>query len=126
MTRLLLLILLGFAVTYYFPESRVMLDEAARPLVNRVVIWVAQDEMASIGAAVVEHEVLTGELPDRRDWQGWLDWRYQSADAVQDPWGRTYQIRAWADSVAIISYGPDGERNTDDDFQVVTPRERRR
>ena len=45
---------------------------------------------------------------------------------VTDPWGNTYQLRVWSDSIAIVSVGPDGMRGTEDDFQVTTPRERRR
>jgi hypothetical protein len=35
-----------------------------------------------------------------------------------------YQLRVWADSVAIVSWGPDAMSSTEDDFQVVVPRER--
>lgn len=126
MTRLFLLVLLGIAATYYLPDSRQMLSDWAAPVTNRLVAWSTKEEMRGIATAVIEHEQRTGELPDRRSWQGWLDWRYPVKDGQQDPWGNTYQIRAWADSVAIISYGPDLDRGTEDDFQVVVPRERRR
>lgn len=126
MTRLILLVLLGIAAAYYFPDSRTMLLDFADPVIQPLVKWSAKDEMKGIGASVVEHEQLTGELPIRNSWRTWLTWRYPADEARTDPWGSMYQIRAWADSVAIISYGPDRERNTDDDFWVVTPRERRR
>jgi hypothetical protein len=78
----------------------------------------------------VEHEAFAGKLPDRRDWSGWLDWRYPvddyKDDYKMDPWGSRYPLRVWADSVAIISLGPDRTRSTEDDFSVVTPRPRRR
>jgi hypothetical protein len=81
--------------------------------------------MGQVGRNVIEHERLTGQLPDRRNWVGWLDSRYSTDDLRQDPWGTVYQLQVWADSVAIVSYGPDRTRSTDDDFQVVTLRERR-
>jgi hypothetical protein len=56
---------------------------------------------------------------------GWLEYRYSADDLRQDPWGTVYQLQVWADSIAIVSYGPDRTRSTDDDFQVVTLRERR-
>ena len=42
----------------------------------------------------------------------------------RDAWGSTYQLKVWADSVAILSYGPDRTRQTEDDFQVSVPRQR--
>jgi len=126
MTRLLLLVLFGLAVSYYLPDSRQVLLDATAPLTNRVVMWATRDEMGSIAQAVVEHERLTGELPDRRAWQRWLNWRYTADESKKDPWGSIYQIYSWADSIAIISYGPDRERETNDDFRVIVNRERRR
>ena len=81
--------------------------------------------MSQVGENVVAHEQLTGKLPDRRNWSGWLDFRYPVDEMKQDPWGSRYQLRVWADSVAIVSVGPDRMGSTEDDFSVVTPRERR-
>ncbi len=125
MSRLLLLIALGIVATYYFPDSRQMLMDFAEPVVVPMVKWSTKEEMGQVGRNVIEHERLTGQLPDRRNWLGWLDYRYSAADLKQDPWGTVYQLEVWSDSVAIVSYGPDRTWATDDDFQVVTPRERR-
>ena len=35
----------------------------------------------------MEHEAFAGKLPDRRDWSGWLDWRYPVDDYKMDPLG---------------------------------------
>ncbi len=126
MTRLVLMVIFGVVVMYYFPDSRTILLDAAEPILVPAVKWSTKEEMAQVGRNVVEHERLTGQLPDRRNWLPWLDYRYSTDDLKVDPWGSTYQLRVWADSVAIISYGPDRTRQTEDDFQVVTPRERRR
>jgi hypothetical protein len=91
-----------------------------------VVKWNAREEMKQVGRDVVEHEITMGQLPSRRDWVEWLDWRYPIDDLKLDAWGSTYQLRVWADSVAVISWGPDRKGRTEDDFQVATPRERRR
>ena len=125
MSRLFLLVLLGVTATYYFPDSRQMLLEFAAPVVAPAVKWSTKGEMGQVGRNVIEQERLTGQLPDRRNWVGWLDSRYSTDDLRQDPWGTVYQLQVWADSVAIVSYGPDRTRSTDDDFQVVTLRERR-
>ena len=126
MARLLLLIVLGVVAAYYFPDSRQAIENAAAPLIAPIVKWTAEGEMAQVGQNVVQHETFSGKLPDRRDWSGWLDWRYPTDDFKEDPWGSRYQLRVWADSVAIISLGPDRTRSTEDDFRVVTPRPRRR
>ena len=125
MARLFLLILLGIVAAYYFPDSRQAMQNVAAPVMAPIVKWSTRAEMAQVGGNVVEHERLTGKLPDRRNWSGWLDYRYPVDDMKQDPWGSRYQLRVWADSVAIVSVGPDRTRSTEDDFSVVTLRERR-
>jgi len=124
MRRLLLLVILWFAVTYYFPDSRHWLMELTQPIWTPIVKWNTLEEMKQVGRDVVTHEQTTGKLPDRRGWLGWLDYRYPLDDLKKDPWGSTYQLKVWADSVAIWSYGPDRTRSTDDDFQVSTSRQR--
>ena len=125
MARLILLIVLGVVATYYFPDSRQAIENAAGPVLVPIVRWSTRGEMAQVGDNVVAHEQLTDKLPDRRNWSGWLDYRYPVDEMKQDPWGSRYQLRVWADSVAIVSVGPDRTGSTEDDFSVVTPRERR-
>jgi hypothetical protein len=91
-----------------------------------IVRWDAKEEMKQVGRDVINYEALTGRLPDRRNWLDWLDYRYATEELQEDPWGTTYQLLVWADSVAIVSYGPDRTRQTPDDFQMSTPRPRRR
>lgn len=122
MNRLLLLILLGVLVWYYFPDTRAMLMDVAEPVVVPVVKWGAEEEMAQIGRNVVEHERLTGRMPSGAEWLGWLDYRYPTDDIKLDPWGSVYQLEVEPDSVAIISFGPDRTRDTPDDFRVVSAR----
>ena len=126
MRRPLLLILFGLVAAYYFPDSRQVMVDLAQPVLAPAIRWSTKEEMAQVGRNVIEHERLTGQMPDRRSWLAWLDYRYSAEDLKQDPWGSVYQLRVFADSVAIVSYGPDRTRSTEDDFQVVTPRERRR
>lgn len=126
MRKLVLLIVLWFAVTYYFPDSRTWLADVSRPLWVPMVKWNIREEMKQVGRDVLNHEITTGKLPDRRAWLDWLEYRYPTEELRKDAWGSTYQLKVWADSVAIWSYGPDRIRNTEDDFEVVQPRERRR
>lgn len=122
MTRLLLLILLAILTWYYFPETRAILFDIAEPVVVPIVRWSTEEEMSQVGRNVVDHERLTGELPSGSSWLGWLEYRYPSEDMREDPWGSTYQLLVWSDSVAVLSLGADRTRATDDDFHVMTPR----
>ncbi len=124
MARLVLMVVLGLVAAFYFTDSRAVMMDIAEPVIVPVARWSTSAEMRQVGENVLEHERLTGKLPDRRTWLGWLDYRYSSDDLRQDPWGSMYQLRVWADSVAIVSWGPDAMSSTEDDFQVVVPRER--
>ena len=124
MARLVLMVVLGLVAAFYFPNSRAVMMDIAEPVIVPVARWSTSAEMRQVGENVLEHERLTGKLPDRRTWLGWLDYRYSSDDLRQDPWGSMYQLRVWADSVAIVSWGPDAMSSTEDDFQVVVPRDR--
>ncbi len=124
MTRLLLLALLAALVWVYFPETRAMLLEAAEPIAAPIARWGTEEEMAQVARNVVDQERLTGALPSGSAWLGWLKQRYASPEVATDPWGSTYQLEASDDSVWVISFGPDRTRNTEDDFRVVTPRNR--
>lgn len=132
MTRLVLLSVLCLLTWYYFPESRAIMLEATEPVVEPLLepivrpfqAWGALDEMHRIGRNVVSHERLTGEIPDEDDdaWEEWLEERYRTRDVGTDRWGATYRLVVWPDSVGIVSYGPDGLADTEDDLQVATPR----
>jgi len=126
MRKLILLVVLWFAVTYYFPDSRTWLADVSRPVWVPLVKWDAKQEMSQVAMDVANHEMSTGKLPDRRSWLDWLDYRYSMDEMKTDAWGTTYELKVWADSVAIWSYGPDRTRNTADDFQVSAPRQRRK
>ena len=126
MTRLALLILLGLVASYYFPDSRAMLVEASEPLWVPVVKWDVREEMKQVGRDVARYETHTGRLPERRRWIEWLRYRYAALELTRDAGNTTYELRVWSDSVGFLSYGPDRTKNTDDDFIVTTPRERRR
>ncbi len=123
MSRLVLLIILALLTWYYFPETRAMLFDVAEPIVLPITRWSTREEMTQVGRNVVEHERLTGRLPAGGAWLEWLEYRYAAEEARTDPWGSTYQLTISTDSVWILSYGPDRTRATQDDFQVVTPRD---
>lgn len=122
MIRLFLLIILGILSWLYFEETRVILLDVAEPAVLPVLRWSTEEEMRQVARNVVEHERLTGQLPDGSAWLDWLDYRYAAEEIKRDPWGTIYQLETSGDSVWILSYGPDRVRGTEDDFRVAAPR----
>jgi hypothetical protein len=122
MSRLALLLILALATWYYFPETRAILLDAAQPVVQPLVRWGIEDEMAQVARNVVDHERLTGQLPAGGAWLEWLSYRYSSQETRTDPWGTTYQLSVGKDSIWILSYGPDRTRATEDDISVSAPR----
>lgn len=120
-TRLVLLIIMGFAAALYFPDSRQMIIDRVGPHVEPVLIWSAEREIERVSEVVRREARETYELPRTRDWNAWLTAHF-TADATTDPWGTLYAYRAWADSFAILSEGPDGELGTEDDLRFSAHR----
>lgn len=123
MTRLVLLLVLALVTWFYFPETRAILLSVVEPVVAPITRRNTEEEMGQVGRNVLDHERLTSKLPTGSEWLAWLDYRYVSEDAKQDPWGSIYQLVVWKDSVGIVSFGPDRIRATKDDFHIATRRE---
>ena len=120
-TRLILLIVLGFLAALYFPDSRQMMIDEAMPLLQPVLIWSAEREMEELSRSVRREARETYRLPGTRSWGSWLTANF-SPDATTDPWGKIYSYQAWADSFAIRSDGPDGQRGGEDDLRTAQHR----
>ena len=124
MAKVLALLIVGAIAASYFPDSRQVLLNITEPLVLPMIKSNALEEMERIGRNVIDYEHLTGNIPHRTDWISWLNFRYQFDAQRRDPWGSAYELGVTADSVLIISYGPDLVRATEDDFDFVTARGR--
>ncbi len=116
-TKLLLLIVLGFAAALYFPDSRQVIIDEAMPVLHPVLVWSAEREMEELSRSVRREARETYQLPQTRSWDAWLVANFTD-DGATDPWGKTYSYQAWADSFAIRSDGPDGERGNGDDLRI--------
>jgi hypothetical protein len=119
--KLILLLVLGFVTALYFPDSRQVIVDKAMPVLQPMLIWNAEREMEELSRVVRREARETYQLPPTRQWGAWLVANF-TADAATDPWGTTYSYQAWADSFAIRSDGPDGDRGSVDDLRVAWQR----
>ncbi len=115
-TKLILLIILGFVAALYFPDSRQMMIDEAMPVLQPVLRWSAEREIEELSRSVRREARETYQIPSTRSWNAWLTANF-TGDAATDPWGRAYFYQAWADSFAIHSGGPDGRTGTEDDLR---------
>ena len=114
-TRLILLIILGFVAALYFPDSRQAMWNATMPVIEPVLIWNAEREIEELSRGVRREARETYQLPESRAWASWLTVNF-SGNATTDPWGKTYSYRAWPDSFWIHSDGPDRLTGNEDDI----------
>ena len=124
MARLILLILLGLSAAVYFPDSRQMLADILDPVIAPINRWSTKDEMRRVARDVVAYEQSHGQIPNRTGWVEWLEWRYVVDETWKDPWGSAYELVVLADSLGIMSYGPDRTKETEDDFTIMAQRRR--
>jgi hypothetical protein len=117
MFKVILTLLVVLAAALYFPASRAVVLEYAAPL--RLA---TKAEMEKISRDVQTYERETTRLPNPNEFAGWLEGRY-AGDVTRDSWGNTYILVIRPRSFDIVSMGPDGQLNTDDD--VLETRNRR-
>ena len=121
MSRVILMIFLGLSAAMYFPDSRQAIIDRAMPVLKPILTRAAVREMNQISQELLDADQIGQPLPSRRNWLRWLDENYPGETSL-DPWGNVYQFYPWADSLALISYGPDKERGTEDDVRIVRVR----
>lgn len=117
MTRVVLLVLMGVAVAFYFPDSRQMIIDRSGPVINPVLRWQTVGEIDQIirDLRVHQHEHFN-QLPGRREWGDWLERKYVGTAAL-DGWGSRYHFMTQRDSFYVVSYGPDRVYGTEDDVR---------
>ncbi len=121
MSRVVLMVIFGLSAAMYFPDSRQAIIDRAMPVLTPILRRAAVGEMDKIASELITYDRIGRPLPSRREWLGWLDDNY-TADGGIDPWGSIYQFRTWPDSFVIVSFGPDKERNTEDDIRLSRTR----
>ena len=121
MGRVFLMIILGVSAAFYFPDSRQAIVDRAMPVLTPLLTRAANNEMRQISDELLNYDQIGRTLPTRRGWLRWLEDNYPGENSI-DPWGNVYQFYSWSDSLALISYGPDKERGTEDDVRLVRVR----
>jgi len=121
-TRLVLLVILGFVVAMYFPDSRAALVERAGPVIDPVLEMSTEREMNRIANDLKTYQRENFErLPSERQFRVWVEDQY-SGNGGLDAWGSAYEYRLERDVLELRSFGPDGLRGTTDDIVMTRPR----
>ena len=68
-TRLILLIILGFVAALYFPDSRQVIVEQANPVIQPVLVWSAEREIQRLSQGVRMEAREKYTLPTNRTWK---------------------------------------------------------
>lgn len=117
------MILVALGVGLYFPQSREVILERARPLLVPAYRWMTSQEMVQI---VDDLEVLQGSagaLPVQAgEFDQWLERRYPQENSRRDAWGTRYRLEATATGFRVRSAGPDEVFETEDDLIRVWER----
>jgi hypothetical protein len=138
MKRLFMAVLFLTAATLLVPDLRERAAPHARaatgwtwdkverplsPVVNPFRRVKAQTEMGEIGRRLVNDRNRGLRPPEPHDFGAYILRHGLLADST-DPWGTGYRLRVEADSLALVSAGPDRVHGTDDDvvFKVYYPR----
>lgn len=118
MTRLILLIILGFVAAMYFEDSRLFILDKAEPVLTPVFVWQTKGELDRVIRDLKSYESANFDrLPGRREWTGWLEGQYHGGEAMEDSWGSVYMLEQQRDSFYVVSFGPDREYGTGDDIR---------
>lgn len=116
--KIVFFLLIALGAGLYFPQSRGVIVETARPVLDPVLRWSTRGEMRRIVRDLENRSATTRSFPsEQRQFVAWMEREYQG-DATTDPWGRNYVIRMASDSFAIVSPGPDGLLDTADDVSL--------
>lgn len=118
MGKIILIVLVALGVGLYFPESRAVMVEHSRPLLDPFHRWVTHQELGRIVDDLEQMRGVGDGLPTRAEaFEAWMERRYQQASSRVDSWGTPYRLEVHADSFYVVSAGPDQEFGTDGDLR---------
>lgn len=119
--RIVVMLAIALAIGLVFPTSRAVIIEYSAPVINPYLRMSTEAEMQDVADELKMYQRENFEqLPSERQFPAWLASRF-TGDGSLDGWGNTYEYRLTRDEMLLVSWGPDGERNTDDDIVVTRP-----
>ena len=100
------------------------MGEMADKVLDTARVAVTSLEMNQIRTAVVTEMLFSGTRKMKDDFPAFVrsNMSAQGRDAGQDHWGNDYEFFEYGDRIEIVSRGPDGEVDTDDDIWVEIPK----
>ena len=117
MGKLFLVLIVALGLGLSFPESRDVIVEHTRPLMNPASRWHTVQELSLMVEDLELHQETRGDLPrGRGEFDAWLDRRYPRESSRHDAWGTRYRLEIQGDSFRVVSAGPDETFSTDDDI----------
>lgn len=116
MGRIFLVLLMAFVVALLFEDSRSVIKEQASPLFRPLHGWITKQEMARITTDLETWDEVGRPFPNPREFQWWLNNRYQTDVNQRDAWENEYWLVGSGRVFSVHSAGPDGVRYTDDDL----------
>lgn len=126
MFKAILLFLLLFGAALYFPQTKPVVLDVLAPVLNPGLAWHSRSEMKRILRDLRSINQRGREIPARgREFLAWMEKEFPGASG-EDAWGTDYTLKTWADSVGLVSNGPDLEVNTEDDLLETVSIERLR
>jgi hypothetical protein len=117
--KLILLLILAFGVSLYLPQTRPMVLDTLAPVLNPVLEWQTTGELNRISRDLAGMNRRGEKLPaPGEQFLNWMERNYQEGGRT-DSWDNPYTLRIWADSLGVLSRGPDLELGTADDLLVT-------
>lgn len=122
--RLLIVLAVALGIGLYLPDSRALIGEWTSPLMEPGRRWITGQELEQIATDFGIYLGGKGLEPLRRgEFDQWLDSRYPQTRSRVDGWGSRYTGRVTRSGFEIVSPGPDGILETDDDLSATGTRQ---
>jgi hypothetical protein len=121
MKRLSLLLILLLVAAFVDPRLRARAEPHARPVIqwalNPVYVWSTSYRLAEIARGLSEHTARGNALPRAEDLSAYLRDYYRSEGADVDSWNGPFFLRTAGSETRVLSAGPDGIPDTNDDIR---------
>lgn len=115
--KLMMLVLLLFAVGMAVPSTRAEIESWTVPVTDAIGKKLVPRRIEAMADQLDVRLSRAEGLPERFD--GWL--RRDYTGAPEDPWGNLYYLAPGRRDYTVGSMGPDGVQGTEDDLTITRP-----